>query len=123
MIDLNKELKDSFSEMTQVFEQSDSYHKIINFKVPPHLSYFIGHFPNNPILPAVGILDLSVYLIHFYFFQSLANLQPTEINQLKVTESITPSQFVTIDLIQDKNTFRVIWKTIDKSIAELHIKF
>lgn len=33
------------------------------WQVAPELPYLQGHFPGNPVFPAVGILDASVYAL------------------------------------------------------------
>jgi 3-hydroxymyristoyl/3-hydroxydecanoyl-(acyl carrier protein) dehydratase len=35
------------------------------FTINEKLPYFSGHFPNDPILPAVSIIDISLYFLNF----------------------------------------------------------
>ncbi len=51
------------------------------WQVPTSLPYFDGHFPQNPILPGVALLDL---------FQVLLNCQFESISSIKFTEPIRP---------------------------------
>lgn len=116
MINLDNELKNSFKSLVHEID-----HISIEIKIP-FLSYFIGHFPNNPILPAVGLLDISIYLINCSFFKNSAR-QPIEIKQLKIIEKVTPHQILTVDIERQNEHFKLIWKTATHTSAEVYLKF
>lgn len=46
-----------------------------NWVVPKDLFYFDGHFPHNPVLPAVAIVDLSVQLVQLAFPKKFGRLE------------------------------------------------
>jgi 3-hydroxymyristoyl/3-hydroxydecanoyl-(acyl carrier protein) dehydratase len=64
MIDLHKELKGTF----EIVSES----KIFQIRLKPvsTWSYFHGHFPSLPILPAVGIADISRYFAETYLLKT-----------------------------------------------------
>ncbi|MBA2405350.1 MAG: beta-hydroxyacyl-ACP dehydratase [Bdellovibrionales bacterium] len=67
-----------------------------SWKVPKDLPYFEGHFPDNPILPAVAILDMiQQYLIHQD--PSLKGSFLT-IKSAKFTEIVRPEDTLTINV-------------------------
>lgn len=35
---------------------------VAQFKIPPTLKYFEGHFPSNPVLPAFASIEISIAL-------------------------------------------------------------
>lgn len=47
----------SIQEMTQAPVRYEA-----SFTVPPHLKFFEGHFPDNPILPAFASIEISLAL-------------------------------------------------------------
>jgi 3-hydroxymyristoyl/3-hydroxydecanoyl-(acyl carrier protein) dehydratase len=44
-------------------EPTESGLRCASWEIPPKLSYFEGHFPHLPVLPAVAIVDISLALI------------------------------------------------------------
>lgn len=79
------------------------------WKIPAHLPYFDGHFPGNPIFPAVGIVDATIYVLrgllqqpHFYF---------AHFPVAKFLSPIQPEQSVRIELkpISEKE-WQAEWK-------------
>ena len=67
------------------------------WKVPAHLPYFNGHFPGNPIFPAVGIVDASIYFLravlkrpsvyvsHFPIAKFLSPIQPEQTVRIELS--------------------------------------
>lgn len=69
----------------QVFQFSDTQRTPnsngdiqITWTVPEHLPYFEGHFPGNPMLPGVALLDLFQVLLRgqFHFIKSVKFTEP-----------------------------------------------
>jgi 3-hydroxymyristoyl/3-hydroxydecanoyl-(acyl carrier protein) dehydratase len=60
---------------------------LVTWSVPENLPYFEGHFPGNPILPGVALLDL---------IQVLLDGQFQLIKSAKFTEIIRPLDTLTI---------------------------
>lgn len=56
--------------------------------VPPDLPYFDGHFPGQPVFPAVGIVDASLALIRKQ--SGRPNLNLLGISSAKFTVPVTP---------------------------------
>ncbi|MEM7645963.1 MAG: hypothetical protein AAF203_03550, partial [Pseudomonadota bacterium] len=79
-----------------------------NMKVNSQLPSFEGHFPGRPILPAVSIVDISLYLMSFL---------PTEIShsklQLKRSKfmaMVKPEQEVSISAeSEDGESWKILW--------------
>jgi 3-hydroxymyristoyl/3-hydroxydecanoyl-(acyl carrier protein) dehydratase len=79
------------------------------WQVPKSLPYFNGHFPENPVLPAVAILDATGELIR----QSLGLSQVTlsGVKSAKFMSPITPGLLLEIDLHRLSETeWQVEWK-------------
>jgi 3-hydroxymyristoyl/3-hydroxydecanoyl-(acyl carrier protein) dehydratase len=53
--------------------------------IDPNLEYFNGHFPNNPILPAVGIIDISLEAI-----RRLRNVSAVRLLEIPSTRFLNP---------------------------------
>jgi 3-hydroxymyristoyl/3-hydroxydecanoyl-(acyl carrier protein) dehydratase len=48
----------------QSFNANVENEVFINWNVPKTLPYFEGHFPDNPVLPAIALLDLSLVIVN-----------------------------------------------------------
>lgn len=55
--------------------------------LPKDLPYFDGHFPGNPIFPAVGIVDATVFLL-----QSRLNGPEVYVSHFPVAKFLSPIQ-------------------------------
>lgn len=47
----------------QIFVLNAENEISIKWTAPLELPYFEGHFPGNPVLPAVALLDLSLFVV------------------------------------------------------------
>ena len=65
------------------------------WKVPANLPYFQGHFPGNPIFPAVGIVDATIFLLRQMVKRPL---HVTHFPVAKFLSPIQPEQTVRIEL-------------------------
>lgn len=71
---------------------------ILELNIIPELLYFIGHFPNTPILPGVAQLDWAIHFGYQYF------ALPTKflgIRALKFQQIIQPGMIVQLELQYD----------------------
>ena len=59
---INPELDFNSISLSERTASEDAEHAFA-WTVPDNLSYFEGHFPDQPILPAVGIVDASLMLL------------------------------------------------------------
>lgn len=119
MIDLRLELAKNYS--TQMISEANSE---ILLQLPQTLSYFAGHFPQFPVLPAVGFIDISTYLLQS-IWPEFANRQIKKVEHLKMKAPVAPNQTIRIQIIkQDANSFLASWKIENgKEIAELDFTF
>jgi len=77
-------------------EQSEEEKPIFNWVAPEDLPYCDGHFPQNPILPAVAILDGTLEALKL--IQKDGTLSFERIQSGKFLNSITPGTPVQIHL-------------------------
>ena len=75
------------------------------WKVPPDLPYFEGHFPNNPILPGVGIIDGSLCAIEFAGY----SLVDIKMKKAKFSMIIVPGIDIQIKMVKSDESFIVTW--------------
>ena len=95
-----------------------------NWEVPEKITYFEGHFPNNPVLPAFAILDISMEIIRRIARNS--SLEIKSIKTGKFYEVIKPKHKIRI---QVKNIGSSEWiltwldrAQTDKKLARVHIE-
>lgn len=91
------------------------------FKIPRSLHYFDGHFPEMPILPAVGLIDISI----FFLTRDLkSSFQLSQIKSAKFIQPIIPDMDVQINYEQKLTIWYVEWilKADQSRLAELVIE-
>lgn len=79
--------------------------------IPSDLFYFDGHFPHNPVLPAVAIIDLSVDFLKKAHEQETVSL--LEVADAKFSQPVRPNSSVNLEatLVNAKqNLWQVVWK-------------
>jgi 3-hydroxymyristoyl/3-hydroxydecanoyl-(acyl carrier protein) dehydratase len=95
------------------------------WKVPTDLPYFNGHFPGNPIFPAVGIVDASICVLASVLNEP--NLVVPTILSAKFTHPIAPGDFVRISCKRlGGREWSVDWRQADeggdKAYASLRLQ-
>ncbi len=102
------EPKKVFAEILHGQRETNGAIHSVMWTVPGDLPYFNGHFPQNPIFPAVGIVDASTALLGFF---TQTDLQLKSIAMAKFLSPITPGQNVRIEWQQESETeWLVEWK-------------
>jgi len=92
-----------------------------HWKIPTDLPYFQGHFPGNPIFPAVGIVDASFVLIR----KKLSNprLALIGMSTSKFMNPMGPGQEVQIDLKEiNPGEWEAVWKDKEKTFGTVRLK-
>ncbi len=94
------------------------------WKVPNEsLDYVEGHFPQQPILPAVGIVDATLEFMKHALDRP--TLQLKSIDSCKITGIVIPGMALNIifDLSKGRHRPRVEWRTVDdKILCDLNIE-
>lgn len=77
--------------------------------VPADCPYLEGHFPGQPVLPAVAMIDGSLEL-----FRRARGVKPAEgelhLKKAKFTGMVTPGMKVSLSLQHQDSRFDVDWK-------------
>jgi len=130
-IDTKKAFELKSSDFIEVSE-STNLESRQNFSVvwtaAPSLPYFRGHFPENPILPAVAIIDATVSFLR----QRIANpmIEISELVNCKFTGVIVPSEKLVIKYslkrcgdvsLECQSTWHPA-ETLEQKVVSLHIK-
>jgi 3-hydroxymyristoyl/3-hydroxydecanoyl-(acyl carrier protein) dehydratase len=71
----------------------------INWSVPKDLPYFEGHFPGNPVLPAVALLDLSLVIANR--IDSKVKSMFLTIKSSKFSEVVRPKDLLSVRVKRD----------------------
>ena len=124
MIDLEQHLNHSFSHI------ENSGHQTRGLFVPSaDLPYFLGHFPDFPVLPAVAILDVSAYFIKKFLLENI-NHSIQKLEYLKLKIPVHPNTKILLQVNQnDPVSFYVKWVEVtdtigvEKVICELSLSF
>lgn len=105
----------------EIKEKSET-HLIANFEVNENLPSFEGHFPGNPILPAVSIIDISFYL--------LENVCPNitynkiEMKRSKFMSLVHPKHTVEVNAsTENGQDWKLLWTAASnqEKLAQLHL--
>lgn len=89
-----------------------------SWKVPVDLPYFDGHFPNQPILPGIAILDASIELTRSEL-ESVATPFVQKIVSLKFAAPIYPGDDLRLELTREEKRYKVIWKRSAIQVSEV----
>ena len=119
MLDLEIELKNTFSVRTAGEDQFDFL-----LTLPKNFPFFIGHFPQFSVLPAVGLIDVSLFLVRDQF-PHFKTKYLQKIKCLKIKASLGPNQESVIQAFKiAEHEFSVLWKGQDeKPIADFNFVF
>ncbi len=80
------------------------------FKVPGELPYFDGHFPGNPILPGVAIVDASLVAISEITKQDLF---VKKIKSAKFLDLVQPHDEISLEIAETApSSWTVTWSKL-----------
>ena len=112
MIEPKEEFKFSKANAVTAGETS-----VYTWTVPSTLNYFRGHFPENPVLPAVAIVDACLELIRLE--KGLSNAPYLRnLKSLKVNHVIQPNDSLRIEVGQVAQQWRIHWFLNDKTVVD-----
>ena len=97
--------------------------KTRDWTIPKDLFYFNGHFPHNPVLPAVAIVDLSVDLVRAAFPKQFGAL--AAVDHAKFSFPLRPSAKTRIHATPESSgEWSVEWTDSDSSeiAAQLRLR-
>jgi 3-hydroxymyristoyl/3-hydroxydecanoyl-(acyl carrier protein) dehydratase len=86
--------------------------------IDPKMPYFEGHFPGNPVLPGVAILDAALEVIRLKLKQESPPFVKKLI-QAKYTGLIKPRDVVLFSVSLVDVTYRVLLKKAEFQVADI----
>lgn len=92
------------------------------WEVNGELPFFDGHFPDNPILPAICIIDISLHLISQFYPQ--ISLQEIQVKRSKFMAMVHPGDVVEILAeSDDEKNWKVVWQNTkdQQKLAQLSL--
>lgn len=119
MIEPGKVFRFTLDRITQTADGA-----VVGWEIPSDLPYFEGHFPGNPVFPAVALVEASLECL-----RQAKGVQGSlkEIRSGKFTGLLQPSMKVAIHLTLEKDQWRVVWKAFktegEAVMAELVLLF
>jgi len=81
-----------------------------NWEIPSALSYFEGHFPHLPVLPAVAIVDISLALIQAGRPQQTCRLE--QVISAKFHQPLAPGSRVHIVADEETGEWNIEWRVL-----------
>jgi len=109
-------------EPIELFVFSNGSEGDIKWHVQDNLPYFDGHFPDNPILPAIALVDASIEALR----QHLALEQTPFIKQIctaKFKDIVAPGDVLTIKIEQETAArWNIIWTRTHVEVATLSLE-
>lgn len=113
MIQLEKELQNHFSLLS-----AQPQEQVFELNLPKNLTYFQGHFPGFPVLPAVAFVDISAFLIFTVTQKKPESLK--KIKYLKMKKPLASMVKIQVQLIhRNENHIEVNWQ----DFASLSIEY
>lgn len=93
--------------------QLNAQERKAQWTVPHTLAYFDGHFPGNPILPAVAIIDVSTEVLRRALEKSEITLK--SFKACKFTSPVLPGAVVEIVFSRNaEDEWKIEWNPITK---------
>lgn len=121
MIDLQQEL----AETITLEKISDTQFSGV-FTPPTNLSYFVGHFPDFPVLPAIALVDINAYFVKNLILRQ-PNLSIKKIDCLKIKSPVGPQQKISFKISKtDDLAFQIDWcdfENNEKVLSEISFCF
>lgn len=91
------------------------------WKIAPDFPYLNGHFPNQPIVPGIAIIDAATELIRQ---ARRTDLTLAKVKNAKFTNPLTPDQVVEIEAMRViDNEWTIDFKVMAASVARLLLLF
>lgn len=116
MINLEKELAGSF-----ILEESGQDIWIFRLEPKPEWTYFTGHFPDQAVLPAVAIIDIS----HFLISKIQHSERIAKVENFRIRNPVLPEVRIMVTIQQESpGSFQIHWRRAEDPIvvAELNLK-
>lgn len=117
---INPEIEFKFESVTpETTKSPDAPGSFLARWAPPaELSYFRGHFPGNPVLPAVAMIDATVQLVRQIAGEP--RLELSGLKSAKFMHPVTPGLPIEIQLTRIAGDhWKALWKTGSQSVADL----
>ena len=114
MINLKEIINSTFN-----FQQYDDY-SIAKWSVPSDLKYFEGHFPNNPVLPGICCIDISLESVRF--IEKNRNISISKVKSAKFLGVISPEDQLELKITKVNNQeWNITWSKDSKKLCEIII--
>lgn len=89
-------------------------------EIAEDLPFFQGHFPGNPVLPAVTIVDASLELLRKKFPEKSA--YDIQIKRSKFMKMVKPKHKVTLHAVHmGENLWKVVWQSQEEILAQVNL--
>lgn len=93
-------------------------HYVAQLTIQSDLKYFEGHFPNNPILPAVCFIDASLEYIRQINGNPILSI--FKIKSAKFLGVVLPNDEITLKLVaQDKHNWTITWLKGSETVCDI----
>jgi 3-hydroxymyristoyl/3-hydroxydecanoyl-(acyl carrier protein) dehydratase len=88
---------------------------IIKFNLSPEIIFFKGHFPKEPVLPAIAYLEIGILLLNDLSIK----VDKYSIKKSKFTQSLKPFDLVEVHLKTENENIKFVWKLAGNPVAEI----
>ena len=116
-------VKKEIFDYVQLDQLQQSGGKLVaQWEVNGELPFFDGHFPGNPILPAICIIAISLHLISQFYPQ--ISLQEIQVKRSKFMAMVHPGDVVEICAeSDDQKNWKVLWQNTkdQQKLAQLSL--
>ena len=116
-------MKKEIFDYVQLDQLQQSGGKLVaQWEVNGELPFFDGHFPGNPILPAICIIAISLHLISQFYPQ--ISLQEIQVKRSKFMAMVHPGDVVEICAeSDDQKNWKVLWQNTkdQQKLAQLSL--
>jgi len=117
MIDLQKELAETYQVRTRSQQKLE-----VELQPAKTWPYFVGHFPQMPVLPAVAIVDISQYFVENLLGTSVSLVR---LMNFRIKNPVQPGDKVLVEVQKEsEGVFNILWTKPgeNKTLADLNLQ-
>jgi len=88
----------------------------VEAKIPPESPWFIGHFPNDPIVPGIALISLVVDAVKYYEEKRDNPIRISGVKRVRFKKALRPDDLLSITINQENKgqdlvySFKVLLK-------------
>jgi 3-hydroxymyristoyl/3-hydroxydecanoyl-(acyl carrier protein) dehydratase len=81
----------------------------VEAKIPPESPWFIGHFPNDPIVPGIALISLVVDAVKYYEEKRDNPIRISGVKRVRFKKALRPDDLLSITINQENKGQNLVY--------------